>query len=211
MGLDSTASAKSKVVDAMLLGHLTKIRDQKSMYRNALVVIYIEANMSWLDADRISELVTGGSLEPVYVESRDSQPEHRPGVITTHAGKENYAAMLQMQLSTGNVRFARTMISQNLVANKFKLVNQWQKYRRDIKTPNDLVHGKFTSSLSGKSAGSPDDLAMSSQIGLTFLCQTLVDPEFRRYCATMGIPIATNTSGTCSRNNADVVIASDMS
>lgn len=102
----------------------------------------------------------------------------RPGVTTTKEGKERMRLSMQTLLRNRNVRFADTFKSQT-PGMKQALVAQLRQYRYETKQAPDLFFGTNKTTLTGKSHGKNDDLAICTQM-LAFWPGLAMD-EPRRY------------------------------
>lgn len=56
VGLDHTPSADSEEINSMVYQHLRKLRSRPE-FQHCLFVVFIEANMSFVETDRINRLV----------------------------------------------------------------------------------------------------------------------------------------------------------
>ena len=153
-----------KVIDRMIINHFQELR-KHPQYRDAYIYAYIEANMSYIDAGRISDLLhSQKGLGEIEVVSFDK--DKRYGVWTTPERKHEMAVHAQQLLATRSVRLAQDIIGQNPEETLSMFFDQLNNYRKEIKNPADYIHGKFTFSYGGKSSGKKDDLAMAWQIAL---------------------------------------------
>jgi hypothetical protein len=149
----------SNVIVDMLEKHLTRLRED-ARYQNAVIYVYIEANMSWVTANDIKKVVEQPRFYPVIVRSYDTSPEQKPGVHTGQPEKEMYSRDLQRALGDGQLCYADRFISDDPNV-KQELRSQMEVYRREVEVgPN----GKLKSNFTGKSNGRKDDLCMVVQM-----------------------------------------------
>jgi len=163
VGLDSVSSANPDRIEAMIRSHCIGLRDHPR-YKNAFVVFYIEANLSHIEANRMSNTIRSirNFSHRAIIMRRDPKDLERVGVLTTHSSKERWVN--QMRASIGSMRFAEdrdfvTARTPDEMRNRF--CEQLTNFRKDIKhtgkSPeewNKLPSYNYT----GKSAGKTDDL-----------------------------------------------------
>lgn len=132
VGLDHSPSADFTDINNMVYGHLRLLR-RKPEFKHSLFVVFIEANMSWLETSRMTELASHESLQPVYMHSKDPKNKGRMGVITTEVNKEAYVHTLQDLLLNKNIRYAENLVTQckdGEKAIKAQLEAQMRNFRR---------------------------------------------------------------------------------
>lgn len=188
VGLDASPSAKSDVIDDLILDHLGGLRMR---FPNSLIVIYIEANFDFISPDRIAMMAEHPRFQPIMMDKHDKTGQDRVGVRTGHSEKQLYAMQLEQYLRVGSIFFSDDVVSSNIdyKALQQKLIRQLEMYRKDIKMPADQTHGKFKVSYSGKSSGNKDDLAMVLQILFYWSHLKMADPTFRSYCQQNNHPL----------------------
>jgi hypothetical protein len=134
-------------------------------YRAAVKWVFIEANMSFIGADEISEecLAFG---DRIMVESRDPTTRGRPGVWTGPHEKEAYAWLMRDAIAARTVVFAEQMVGSDLHTHRNALLDQLKNFRMERRDPDDAAFGKSKYTYTSKtSAGDKDDLVLAAQIG----------------------------------------------
>lgn len=184
----------------MITAHYVKIR-QHPQYKHAMIRVYIEANMSFINADHIAQYLqtTPGLQGDLFKVVRfDPQDQGRFGIWTTPASKEKWVLELKrcidgMQTVKAE-HFISSMEPSELVPDVSQrqvdlLCEQLERYRLIMATPKGKpedsmqLYPRFTST--GKSAGKTDDRVAVAGIGLVcmmadcFSNSTLSD-EMRR-------------------------------
>lgn len=173
----------------MTVDHVRRIRADPR-YNNALFVVFIEANMSWISADGLWKKML--SFIPITVERADSSGQGRPGVITTDESKEVYARLLTLQLQERRLFLAEDIISAHNaptgspsdVAKLLKtLEDQLSNFRKVKSVPKESAFGKVKETITGKSHGRKDDLVMALGILLYWAQKKImIDVDFQRMC-----------------------------
>ena len=177
VALDSTDSAQAQEVTLTIYEHLMRIR-RSDRYRNATIVIYIEANMSWIEVDRVAQICSSPQLGPVIIESSDTSSRNRLGVTTTEANKAAYVSGLMHILQDGKIQYASPLLSKDPDRAKRLLESQLRQFRRTVKTPRDTTFQQGRVSYTGKSARTQDDLAMVLMMAIYWGYLTRAKPEF---------------------------------
>ncbi len=172
-----------EVIKKMILDHIAAIRAQ-TMYRNALIYLYIEANMSWITADYVAGLTRRDGN--IVVASHDSSKYQRYGVVTGAAEKENYAATLIRLLMDNLLYLAERIIGAQVKEDVANLLNQFGLFRREVRAPVDVAHGKWIFSWTGKSPGKKDDLILALMICIYWMERQLQTDEHREWARQFG-------------------------
>lgn len=164
----------------MIEAHFHKLRSIRQ-YANAFIYVYIEANMSFIGADFLHNLISVPEFAPLEVVSEDKTSLQRPGVWTGETEKEFYAKTLQHVLSDGMLSYAHDdqFVSQDPVNVKNLLVQQLRTYRKETKLVGDPAFGKLRVSYSGKSSGKKDDMSMVLQIALGQANKKRISADYR--------------------------------
>lgn len=168
VGLDTCGSARAGDVDQMIFDHVAALRAHPR-YRRALLVAFVEANMSWILVDRVAQLLCNAPiLQPIEVPSFDASSRQRAGVITSEDTKRSYVALLQRLLSDRCLRYVGnpTMVGKEPEKLQRALEDQMRNFRRAVKLPTSPEFQNYTVKLSGKSGNSKDDLVMALMIAL---------------------------------------------
>lgn len=153
--------------------------------REALLVVYIENNMSHVWAERISTKLKK-RFNPILVVSHDSTDKNRPGVTTTQKSKESGVIRLQQALEEDGIRFAKTMISKEPAKHRQLVCQQAKAYRQHVKQPSDLNYGVVRSSMNGKGPGLQDDVITCLHQDMELSAVMRKDPAFVAFCAAGG-------------------------
>ena len=159
VAIDSIDSADISEVTQMIYDHLMRIR-RFVRYRNSTIIVYIEANMSWTEVSRVSQICMDPRLRPVIIESFESSSEEKAGVITTHANKAAYVNGLMHILQDGQIRYAAPLLSSDPERARRLLESQLRQFRKIVKASNDVTFQQAKVTYSGKSSHDCDDLAM---------------------------------------------------
>jgi hypothetical protein len=169
------------VVVDMFEDHLTKLRSD-SRYKNALIYVYIEANMSYIDANEVRKVLEQPQFYPVIVKSFDPTTEERAGVWTGPPEKQLYAMELKRALSDALLVYADNLIT-NDPGVKTEIKNQLEVFRRDVKiTPQ----GKRTIEYTGKSSNRKDDMCLVLQMMLYWSNEMRESHEYIKASETNG-------------------------
>lgn len=175
-------------MDILLLNHVRQLR-RKAVYNKAHIIVYIEANMSYISANRVATLFRDNGVENMYFVSQDPTPKNghmREGVWTGDIEKEVFTTRIQTLLADNQLHFAETFISHRPEKEiKNLMITQLEKFRLDITPPKDLIHGKARRGYSGKSPGEKDDVVMALEICAGQMMQTRYSSSYLR-AAEMG-------------------------
>ena len=175
VGLDRTNSTKADVVKNLILGHYQALLD-KERYRNCIIRVFIEANMSFIDADRIAtdlQRIGGRRIDVVRFDP-ECKENPRYGVWTNAASKEAQACELQRSVPLMSFVEPNLAVSRDWEGNITELLTQLKKYRKVIDQPKTAAQsGGSASSLfykaycTGKGgAGTCDDMVSATGIAL---------------------------------------------
>lgn len=180
VGLDHTDSADPDTIDNMIVQHLFTLRKHPT-YANALFVVFVEANMSNVQANRVRKLVTMPTLGPIVVPGYNSKGEQCPGVYTTNTNKEAYIYALLNLLQEKQFIVAKDFVSVTSVTSledvKMDLAGQMRYFRR-VEKPNknpEFIVNKVV--MTGKSNHRKDDLLMALMFSVYF--RTMVRAQNR--------------------------------
>lgn len=170
MGLDTYTGTSPRKVREMILKHCIKIRDHER-YKNALVVFYIEANLSKITANDIWDTIR---QVPDFGDRRHVSRNDRLGVagrFTTPFTKQQWVHQLQVHISTLTcVEKADFITSGDADEMHAKLVDQLRNFRRDVVPDNKdpaLQRGPARVNVTGKDRGKTDDLCSALAFCLT--------------------------------------------
>jgi hypothetical protein len=170
-------------VAKLYVEHIKKIRE-KVVYKDALIMVVVENNMTQLEPGRIKDAIDA-EIGLCNIEFLHGKPEtDEPGVQTTDKHKEDFVSTMTQVLSEDQLRFVSDTegISRDWKREKAKLLDQLGRFRKcrvEAKTAGRKMHIVYT----GKSSGRPDDAAMAAQMTLSWHKKTRVNPAFVRRCA----------------------------
>lgn len=150
-------------INNMIETHLLKHR-QDPRYANAMIYVYIEANLSWVTANDIAKLCLQPRFYPVQVMRYDPKPTQFYGVWTGASEKQMYVELTQKSLSSGQLCYAENFITAEPQTNliKAEIRSQLEMYRRVVTFKEGDDQPKIT--YTGKSPGRKDDLAIVVQM-----------------------------------------------
>ena len=172
----------------MLSDHYGGLR-RNARYRDAIIMVYIEANMSFVDAKRVRNLLMGQEFGPpggIEVAAFDSKKEQRFGVWTDNPHKEAYAIELQQQVP--HMRFAveGDFISGDARQCRKDLCDQLKVFRKEI-FETSATSPCYKACYTGKSAGRKDDFVMALGIALYYMKRAVCcDEAFRQRMQRLG-------------------------
>lgn len=172
--MDTSNSAKDLPIILLMQRHLKQL---KTKYQRAVIFLYIEANMSYLTADRMAEAAKSVSSD-IRIVCRDSKGLGRPGVVTGENEKRLYTDAISEALSSEALVYAKDFISDNTAQNQAKFEEQLQLFRRVVKVSTDdnaFAKAKVTWSGLGH-----DDTVMCVGIMLLFSRLTRQSPEYQK-------------------------------
>jgi hypothetical protein len=168
----------------MIEGHLRSLRCSKR-YGNAYLLIFIEANMSFIQADAVAGWCQ--PFGPLYIERQQPGDNERVGVWTGPYEKESYAFLLREVIEEDTIFFASEMIGRDPQKQKDLLLTQLRKFHMEKRPPNDPAFGKFKYAFTGKTGGgSKDDLVLALMIAMYWGRRRREHKEFKRLCEEQG-------------------------
>lgn len=173
--MDTSSSPKDIPIIMLTKRHLEQL---KAKFPCAVIFFYVEANMSWITADRFSDAAKQVSID-IRVESRDRKGLGRPGVETTDVEKRLYTDAIAESLSSEALVYAKDFISDETVRTQSKFEEQLNLFRRIVKAPaeDSVAFTKPKISFSGLGA---DDTIMAVGIMLLNSRLTRQSPEYLR-------------------------------
>jgi hypothetical protein len=164
-------------INTMIYTHLRTLRRLPDFLCTTFV-IYIEANMSWLETDRVAQICSRPELQPVLLESRDPKRQDRIGVITDENTKLGYVSTMRHLLSDKQLSYYQQLHSENTAEAKATLEDQLRQFRRAIRVPDNPEHAKYQVHYTGKGYSKKDDLVMALMMCCYWSEVTRNDPEF---------------------------------
>lgn len=191
LGSDASGSHRWNDVLMMLDEHIMKLRTMPE-YRDAVLWIYIEANMSFISADELGRHFEDNQHQfgRVVVARHDPKNLGRTGVWTGEKEKELYAKHLQKLLSDGLIRYAESFVTvtKNTAAEaKAQLEEQIRNLRKEAKPVLEPGFDKVKYTYTAKANGVRDDASMALQIALHNMHLIRTDEHFRDVCANAGL------------------------
>jgi hypothetical protein len=175
------------VVD-MLVNNMKALRRTR-VYKDALVVVYIEVGSSNIVADRVSKLMDVIEFQPIMIEKCMVRGEWKPGVITTDEQKRLGTMHLTRELSLNSLHVAMDLITQDTKKAITELANEMRSWRKDVVVPRDQAIGKFREVFTGKAAmgGKKDDRVVCLILVLYWSARNHKDPDFDTEMRRRGI------------------------
>jgi hypothetical protein len=183
VGLDSSSTTDETVIHAMVADHVLRLRKIPCM-RKSLLVVFVEANMSFLTAGSLRTTLENAPFAPVYVVSSNKKivpPDRRPraGVWTGAPEKALYVTTIQHALGADKLKIADVVTGYSAQSDLATLKDQMCSYKREVREA-ETPHAMAKVTYSGKGCGKQDDLAMALQIGVYWEATTLArDEQFR--------------------------------
>jgi hypothetical protein len=175
---------------SLFIALFTLLRKPTSIYRDSLVIVYVEGNSGWFNCTDLQTLFRNRPRIFGYTEFQlfKDNKDVAPGVWTTDEFKEKYAYYLRIKMSGGQLRWAHELVGaeDRMKEERKKMYDQLAFYRKEIKEsiapgfiPDKAVY-------TGKSGGRRDDLCMALQIGLYQMQMKRDDPAFQARVAKEG-------------------------
>ncbi len=174
-------------ITIMIKEHFVRLR-RDPLLQNCLFWVFIEANMSYIDADRIVAMLACPNIGAFRAE-RDRKNSARFGVVTTQPIKEAYVRAAQEALVNGTLEIRDSLVGQNAQGDRQNLFKQLGYFRREIKQANDPIHGHVRTSYTGKMGGKKDDLAMALMINLFWSNYRRTAPSFLSFANEQGFTV----------------------
>lgn len=172
----------------MVRQHYLDIR-QHSKYAHCHVRVEIEANMSFIDADRITKWLSEPQFGSIQVVSRDPRGLGRPGHWTTEHTKRCWVEELKKFVELYTFCDSSYWIGRKREENQAELLQQLAHFREEIIAPaNDEGKALFYKrALTGKSPGRKDDIVCALGMGLYYMYKSQSDPLFLQMCERDGL------------------------
>lgn len=167
----------------LMKSHLAKL---KRTYKRSIIFLYIEANMSWISADRLANCAQEVSKD-IRIVSRDRKGLNRPGVETTSLEKRLYTDAIRESLSSEALVYARDFICESddkKISNQMKLEEQLGQFREIvIPSTDENVKNRPKIEFSGQGK---DDTVFALGIALYNGRITREDPEYQKEAREQG-------------------------
>jgi hypothetical protein len=186
IGYYSIDTSDSNDIKSLFMALFKRLRHSRT-YQDALVIVYVEANMSHfipVDMERLflSEGEIFGRVEFQRMKMKNNMI--RPGVLTTHDDKEQFVNYVRLQLGAGNILFAEELLGleSRLAEHRRLLIDQLNNYRKDIKESLDPGFAEEKITYTGKSGGKRDDLCIALQLSLYHMQTKRHDEDFQERC-----------------------------
>lgn len=151
-------------------------------YKNAMIYVHIEANLSYLTANKTKDMVDKSEFYPVYCTQFNPSKDATTGVWSGEVEKAMYVQAMQYALSDGSLEYAADFITNDETI-KGEAKNQLESYRRDVKL---LPNGKQSVSYSGKGSNKKDDVCIVMQMLLYWGRYTRDTHEYIQAAQTNG-------------------------
>lgn len=169
----------------MIDRHYLNLRQR---YPRAVILVFIEANSSFIDADRIHKQLAVADkfgIDMIRVQRYDPKGKNnRFGIWTTQDTKDAYVD--QIRRFYGGMRFVEsnawiTNDSDEMI-NIQKFYEQCKNFHREIEEPAKQGTQDFYKSFwTGKGQGKRDDLIMALGIALYYMDKKQTEPEFLKW------------------------------
>lgn len=185
VGLDTYTGDDHTRVEHMLREHYKGLRAQPR-FRNSVIVLLPEGNMSFFTPRRIYEQFYGFEMiqferKPnivLYAYDQHKKPMGgvtHTGTLTTGAMKQTSMHMVRAMLDAGCIHFDSCIVSMDPVGNKQKLLRQLANFHMELREPKDHVTQETKSYLTGKAAdgSSKDDMVMTLLMGVFWARQSV--------------------------------------
>jgi hypothetical protein len=151
----------NNIIVDMIIKHLRKLRSI-AQYANAVMFVYIEANLSWVTANTLAGVAQAGEFYPCIVKKYDPKNKGRFGVWTQEAEKEKMCHETKHVMADGALYYAEHFFSETApLTIQQEIKAQLEVYRRNIRLSDS---GKVTIEYTGKSTNRKDDLAIVIQL-----------------------------------------------
>lgn len=177
-GMDHSDTMEVQEVNKLIYGHLANLR-KIPQFRQAMILVYIEANMSWIEADRVKHVCLQPELQPLHVISHDK--EGRTGVLTTAQNKEAYVFTALDLMRTDRLSYVAdhqfTTQAESQADIKEALTIQLRGFKRKREESKRPEFTPARVAMSGKSAHCKDDILMALMFVLYFPSLTLSNRE----------------------------------
>lgn len=172
IGADQIQTLDDLQQEAFIRRHFDLLRADLR-FKKATIVTIIEANIAWVTASHLARLIA--QYEPVIHLTEDRSKNNRIGVWMTHDHKITMRRDLCTLLDTERINFRDQLISADPEI-KGTICNQLRAYRYEVKPVTDTF-ARERVTLTGKSSGSTDDLAITTQMVVTFSQIYFTNPE----------------------------------
>lgn len=173
-------------MEALYCRHIRKIREHDA-YKDALIVVVVENNMTKLEPRRIASHLREhfGNLKNIEFLHSDAT---KTGVRTQDIQKEDFARTLQNVLANGHLRFVDDYgaISEDWKREKAKLMGQLRVFRKVHRRAQLDGFNLDKFGYTGKASGQPDDAALTLQLITSWHQKARADPQFAAQCAAAG-------------------------
>jgi hypothetical protein len=173
VGIDSSGSYDIDDIQAMIRGHIERLREYPE-YAEAYIEVFVESNLSYLSANAVANMVM--SYPRVNVAREDKLGRY--GVHTGEAEKENYAKGLGIIMMDNMLHFAHHVASVDWKENRMGLIDQLRVFRREVIESKSPGFSNPKVCYTGKSHGRKDDLVLALQIALYWMAKKRGDLDF---------------------------------
>lgn len=166
----------------MIRQHYLGLRAQPQ-YRLAYVRVFIEANMSFIDAGRVADQLSEPCFKPLEVVRHDKQGRY--GIWTTRDRKMAYCD--EIRRAVPHMRLATVLVTAKPRENIDELCAQLGQFRIEHSFKAKEGESLFCQRvLTGKSTGQKDDLWMALGIAIYYMHRSRDDTAFVDMCEHSG-------------------------
>lgn len=130
-------------------------------YRDCVHVIFIEAQMSWVQSNRYGVYIKRRFPGNTIIPSSDKTGQHNMGVTTSETTKLSGTQLLQDLLWNDRIHFADDFVSTRPDQEKIDLIREIRRYSWNPRVPKDPALTEWKWTLSGKGPGTKDDRVTS--------------------------------------------------
>lgn len=174
----------------MVTDHFKRIQNT-DIYKGALMIVFVEANMTWIGADAIAEMLHAEFRHNVFVVEKDPTGNGRLGVVTTDQSLESGVQLMSRSLNRGEhgcITWATPFVSAEPMKQKREFIKEAQQYMQNFRKLGDDVFGMAKMRYSGKGGGKKDDRITSAHQCLHHIEDSLGQSDFRSMLTQRGIP-----------------------
>jgi len=169
----------------MIDRHYKSLHDHPR-YGRCHVRVFVEANMSFIDSDRIANQLRDPKFGSVEVVKFDPNKKNRYGIWTNGDSKNVYCS--EIQRAAGTLLIADEFVAhpREREGNIEELWKQLKEFRLEVKTTGDKISVERT----GKGPGMKDDIFMALGIALCYAYRSLDEWAFRQRMEERGLAAA---------------------
>lgn len=184
LGVDCEEKCIASDVEERIHGHFQNIRNTK-LTANSVIVLIMEANSSWIDVDRVHNIAM--QYEPIHVISKDSTGRGRKGVFLDKHLKQLYFEDLRRAFQKNLINVYRNVRGKEIEKDIKAMWKQVQVVRLEVDEKPDNPFKKARTTITGKSAGQQDDMAITLAMCVFWSRFLQTDVQFINYKRAAGL------------------------